>query len=608
MALTQVKAAGLAADLIDETKLADNSIDSEHYNDGSIDNEHLADNAVGTDEIADDAVTADKLANSINTEIAANTAKVTNATHTGDVTGSGALTIADNAVTLAKLEHGDGTSNGKFLRSNDGADPTWETVSSPVLDAPVITGDLVGLDIGATTHTITNYSASCQYTITPTNCTVSAVSASGTFTITATSHVHPSYTIKASSNSLGLDDSIVVTKTFTDIKLAPPTISAPADASINTNIVYTITSATTNDDKLILDVGSSNFSYQSVSHGSASKVGNTVEVTGFSTNNPAVTIQFTAAATYSVKAKAIDTGGDYADSDYSAVDSITAVDPPYNVDFLVVAGGGGGSSRGGGAGAGGLRASWNSETSGGGGSSETALSLMPSTQYTITVGTGGASQSNYDITGSNGNPSSISGSNITDITTVGGGGGGSNAAQGNPGDGGSGGGGGYTGYSIVGGVGTANQGYDGGDASGTAAYPSGGGGGAGGLGGDGIGNNSQCGHGGVGLASTITGSSVMYAGGGGGSGNPAASMIAGNGGSGGGGGGNNSGNGADGTDGLGGGAGGAYDDPGGSGGDGVVILRMATAKYSGTTTGSPTVTTSGSDTILKYLSDGTYTA
>ena len=33
MALTQIKASGLAADLIDETKLADDSIDSEHYND-----------------------------------------------------------------------------------------------------------------------------------------------------------------------------------------------------------------------------------------------------------------------------------------------------------------------------------------------------------------------------------------------------------------------------------------------------------------------------------------------------------------------------------------------------------------------------------------------
>ena len=46
MALTKIKADGLTADLIDETKLADNSIDSEHYNDGSIDNAHLADDQI----------------------------------------------------------------------------------------------------------------------------------------------------------------------------------------------------------------------------------------------------------------------------------------------------------------------------------------------------------------------------------------------------------------------------------------------------------------------------------------------------------------------------------------------------------------------------------
>ena len=38
--------------------------------------------------------------------------------------------IADQAVDLTKLPHGDGSSNGKFLRSNNGADPTWETVST----------------------------------------------------------------------------------------------------------------------------------------------------------------------------------------------------------------------------------------------------------------------------------------------------------------------------------------------------------------------------------------------------------------------------------------------------------------------------------------------
>ena len=52
MALTKIQAAGLTADLIDETKLADNSIDSEHYNDGSIDNAHLADDAVGIAELS----------------------------------------------------------------------------------------------------------------------------------------------------------------------------------------------------------------------------------------------------------------------------------------------------------------------------------------------------------------------------------------------------------------------------------------------------------------------------------------------------------------------------------------------------------------------------
>ena len=36
--------------------------------------------------------------------------------------------IADASITLAKLEHGDGTSDGKFLRSNNGADPTWVAI------------------------------------------------------------------------------------------------------------------------------------------------------------------------------------------------------------------------------------------------------------------------------------------------------------------------------------------------------------------------------------------------------------------------------------------------------------------------------------------------
>ena len=99
----------LAADAVTNAKIADDSIDSEHYVDGSIDTAH----------IADDAVTADKLANSINTEIAANTAKVTNATHTGDVTGATALTIADDAVTITKIADAAIVTESEGIGSND---------------------------------------------------------------------------------------------------------------------------------------------------------------------------------------------------------------------------------------------------------------------------------------------------------------------------------------------------------------------------------------------------------------------------------------------------------------------------------------------------------
>ena len=155
----------------------------------------LVDGGVTTAKLADDAVTDAKLANSINSAIAANTAKTSNATHTGDVTGSTSLTIAndavtsdkiadnaitadhiansaindqnmvtgavinannlfdsavttakiaDQAVTLDKLPHGTSSNDGKFLRANNGADPTFETVTGTTInnnaDNRIITG------------------------------------------------------------------------------------------------------------------------------------------------------------------------------------------------------------------------------------------------------------------------------------------------------------------------------------------------------------------------------------------------------------------------------------------------------------------------------------
>ena len=106
----------------------------------------IANDAVVTDKIADDAVTADKLANSINTEIAANTAKTTNATHTGEVTGATALTIADDVVDEANLKVSNSPTDGYFLSAQSGntGGLTWAVVNTDLLNdtSPQLGGNL----------------------------------------------------------------------------------------------------------------------------------------------------------------------------------------------------------------------------------------------------------------------------------------------------------------------------------------------------------------------------------------------------------------------------------------------------------------------------------
>jgi len=274
---------------------------------------------------------------------------------------------------------------------------------------------------------------------------------------------------------------------------------------------------------------------------------------------------------------------------------------PYAIDFLVIAGGGGGGGNvAGGGGAGGFRTSTQTVNSG--------------TVITVTVGDGGAGALVDADRGVSGSNSSISGSGLTTITSAGGGGGGTFAGTKTGFDGGSGGGG--SADSGTGGSGNTpstspSQGNNGGTGGGgDPSYPAGGGGGAGAVGANASG--STAGNGGNGTASSITGSSVTRAGGGGGGCGNAGTI-----GTGGTGGGGNGGKypanptATAGTANTGGGGGGG--DSGSSGGDGasggkgVVILSMPTANYSSTTTGSPTVTTSGSNTILQFNGSGSYT-
>ena len=142
--------------------LHDESIDSDHYVDGSIDAVHLSANSVDSDayvdgsidevHIADDAVTADKLANSINSAISANTAKVTNATHTGDVTGATALTIAVDAVDIAMLSATGTASSSTFLRG----DNSWVTPTDTNTTYSVTDGELSEINFTSADHTKLN--------------------------------------------------------------------------------------------------------------------------------------------------------------------------------------------------------------------------------------------------------------------------------------------------------------------------------------------------------------------------------------------------------------------------------------------------------------------
>jgi hypothetical protein len=402
--------------------------------------------------------------------------------------------------------------------------------------------------------------------------------------------------------SIAWQSSIVTGSTLTavagngywiDTTLNACTVTLPGSANVGDQLIFSDYARTWGTNKIIID--SNGLNYQ----GDPDTL--TVE---YNTNGQSLNIVYSGA-----------TKGWIPISDDDVTDA-----PIYSVDFLVIAGGGGGGSAinndtcGGGGGAGGYRNSYSTEPSGGGGSSETSLSFTIGTVYTISIGAGGAGGAGVKVvpsnSGDNGNDSSISGSDIITLTSTGGGGG--RAYFSTVGSGGSGGGG--TDQSVPynpAGSGTANQGYDGG--AGINSPRSGGGGGGAGE----VGNTDGTGHGGDGLSSSITGSAVTRAGGGGGAGN----ITEPNGGSGGGGTGRDTGTpeaGEAGTVNTGGGGGGAnYNSSptsdataGGNGGSGVVILRMADAIYSGTTTGSPTVNTNvggSGETVIIFNSSGSYT-
>jgi Concanavalin A-like lectin/glucanases superfamily len=254
-----------------------------------------------------------------------------------------------------------------------------------------------------------------------------------------------------------------------------------------------------------------------------------------------------------------------------------------NAIALVVAGGGAGGgwvnniNNGGGGGAGGLY--YNS-----------SLPINTGSNYTVTIGAGGAAASGTK--GTNGSNSSITGTSIN-YTVIGGGAGGS-SGDGNSGGSG-GGGGGPTGTTAGGSaIQVSTFGYGAGNAggAGTGGYYSGGGGGAAAAG--------STYNGGNGLAYNFAnGTSVYYAGGGAGWNTTGVAGTAGSGG----GGVNSSPNGANNTGGGGGGV--NNTSTGGNGGSGVTIISYPLPQQ---WTGGSVTNNNGTNVVHTFTSSGTLTA
>jgi hypothetical protein len=542
------------AQLIDAV---DGSIVTADLADDAVIESKLANDAVGSGELKDNAVTTAKIADSTGASDGVTSAKI----------ASNAVTttkIQDASVTLAKLEHGTSSNDGKFLRANNGADPTFETVNTDLVSdtSPQLGGNLdgngntadftgnttsLGIPRGSTAQqpsagsteghirydnddNVIYFSDGSNWikiaAAIPSISSITGnlfVGSASTLTLAGTNFLDSNLVV----NFLQSSDSINVNVTVTPSSTTAATVTVPSSVFNNVTAGNVVTIKVTNADS----VASNNFSKTAVNLASGGTI-----------------------TTYSSG------GSNFRVHTFTSSSNFVATYDLSNVDYVCVAGGGAGGGQGGQNGNGG---------GGAGGYLQSQFGSVSAGTYAVVIGAGG--------TGVNATSGQTSGSNTTfnSLTAIGGGHGmsASEASE----SGGSGGGG--TASSNGGGAsGTVGQGNDGGSGN-NNSRGGGGGGGAGAAGGNATSTNfpnGVAGAGGAGSSNSIqTGSSQTYAGGGGGS---MADQNANNGAGGSGGGGQGGGQSnnpapANGTANTGGGGGAGRDATGKNGGSGIVIVR-----------------------------------
>jgi len=401
------------------------------------------------------------------------------------------IKIADQAVTLAKLPHGTASTDGKFLRANNGADPTFVALpTTPILNS--VTGNI--FDGLASTLTLAGTGFLSANLVV--NFVQSSDSINANVTVTPSSDTAATVAVPSAVHGSVTAGNAVTIKVTNSDNLQSGTIdktavALPSGGSITTSgsfRIHTFTSSGTfvntipnNSVEYVVIAGggaggnTENFSTSGASGGGAGGYRSSVSGESSGGGGSAEAAQTLSAASFSVTIGAGASaqsshakGGEGNNSQFAGATTITSTGG---------GGGGGGSSSGGGNGGSGGGGGYNGGGVGSGTSGQGFAGAATSTGgENVGGGGGGAGAAATNANGGVGVSSSINGS----ATFRAGGGGGAGRPDSNGGSGGNGGGGAGTNTTgTTGGSGTANTGGGGG---GTGAAN----GGTSGAGGSGI--------------------------------------------------------------------------------------------------------------------------